>query len=124
MISVDLLHATRKNADESHIDFSINLWVLAEVSVGISVICTFMLPKFIEVEGPKVLSVFSRLARRFNFGRPFRVLAQGKEDTMVALQDLAPGDKIAMFERSSESDVVGSTNEDDGRERCPSYEGV
>lgn len=121
---VYLLRAARGDADESYNDFWINLWAFVEVSVGISVIGTFMLPKFIEAEGPKLLAVFSRLARPFTSGRRFGVLAQWKEDTMVASQELAPVDKVTMIEHSSEDDLGASTNHDHDMERCSSYEGV
>ena len=124
MMMVYLLRAARENADDSYDDFCIILWALAEVSIGVSVIGTFMLPKFIEAEGPKLLGVFSRLARPLTSGRRFGVLAQWKEDTMVASQELAPGDKVMMIEHSSESDLGASTNQDHDMERYPSYEGA
>ena len=124
MIMVYLLRAARGYADESYNDFWMNLWVLAEVSVGISVIGTFMLPKFIEAEGPKLLSVFSRLARLFTSRRRFGVLTQWKEDTMVASRELAPGDKVTMIVHSFESDLGASTNPDHDMERYTSYEGA
>ncbi len=124
MIMVYVLRAARSHADESYNDFRINIWAFVEVSVGVSVIGTFMLPKFLEAKGPKLLGVFSRLTRPFTSGRRFGVLVQWKGDIMVAPQELAPDDKITMMEHPSESDLEASTNHDDDVERYPSYEAV
>ena len=122
MILVNLLRAARE--DPSYNEFWMNLWVLAEIGVGISVVGTFMLPKFIDAEGPKLLGLFSRLLRPFAWGRRFGGLARWKEDTMVASPEVAPGDKVILVEHLSESDVGASANHDHDVERSASCEGV
>ena len=47
-----------------------------------------------------------------------------REDTMVASQELPPGDDVSMPKHSSESDLGSSTNHDHDVERYPSYESV
>ena len=121
---VYLLRAVQGDADKSFNDFRINISAFAEVSVGVSVIGTFMLPKFLEANCPKLLGVLSRFTRHFTSGRRFGVLVRWKGDTMVASQEFAHSDKITIVEQPSESDLEASTNHDDDMERYPSYEGV
>ncbi len=124
MIMVYVLRAARSHADESYNDFRINIWAFVEVSVGVSVIGTFMLPKFLEAKGPKLLGVLSGLTRPLTSKGCFGVLTKWREDEIVAPQELAPDDKITMIEHPSESDLEASTNHDDDVERYPSYEAV
>lgn len=55
------------NADVSYNSAWVGLWALAEISVGVSVTGTFLLPKFLEAEGPKLRGVL---------GRPFTSLTR------------------------------------------------
>lgn len=54
-----------KNADVTYNIPGEGLWIIAEVSFGLIVTCTFSLPKFIEAEGTKLRGVLSSLTRPF-----------------------------------------------------------
>ena len=124
MIMVNLVRAVGVNPDDSYINLWMRLWVLVEVSIGVSITGTFSLPKFIEAEGPKLRGVFLRLTRPLTFRRRSRIPAQWKKDERVTSQEGEPDDTFAMNEYSSERNLVASTNQDRDVERCPSYEDV
>ena len=108
-------------ADNSYNNFWMSLCVLAEVSIGVSITGTFILPKFIESEGPKLRAVFVRLTRPLTFRRRSGIPVQRKEDARVASEEREPDDTFAMHEHSSESDLVAYTNHDYDAEQRPSF---
>ena len=120
MIMVYLIRAA--NTDASYNDCWMGLWVLAEVSIGVSISGTFLLPKFFEAEGPKLRGVFSRLTRSLTFRRRSRIPVQWKEDARFASQEQEPDNTFAMNEHSSKNNLVAPTKHDRDVERCPSYE--
>ena len=67
MILFYLSRVSGSNADESYNSAWLGLWAFAEISVGVSVTGTFLLPKFLEAEGSKLRGVF---------GRPFTSLTR------------------------------------------------
>ena len=119
---VNVVRAVGGDPDDSYINLWMRLWVLAEVSIGVSITGTFSLPKFIEAEGPKLRGVFLRLTRPLTFGRRSGIPVQWKEDARVAAQEQEPGNTFALNEHSSKSHLVVSTKHDHDVERCPSYE--
>ena len=122
MIIVNLIRAVGEIADASYHETWMGLWVLAEVSIGVSIIGTFSLPKFVEAEGPKLRGVFSRLTRPLASQPRFGIPMQWKHDAIVASQELQPDDAFTKIEHSSENDLVASTNDDHDVEGRPSYE--
>ena len=124
MMMVYVARRVGENSDDSYNDFWMIQWVLAEVSIGVSITGTFSLPKFIEAEGPKLRAVCSRLTRPLVFGRRSAVPGQGKEDARIAPQEREPHDTFAMYEHSSESKLVASMINDRDVERCASDEEV
>ena len=93
----------RSFPDNSYNNYWMSLCVLAEVSIGVSITGTFSLPKFIEVEGPKLRAVFTRLTRPLTLRRRSANPVQGKEDVRVASEERELVDIFAMHEHSSES---------------------
>ena len=124
MIIVHLVRAVGENADTSYNETLMNLWVLAEVSIGVSITGTFSLPKFVESEGPKLRGVFSRLTRPLTSQHRLGIPMQRKGDARVASQEVQPDDAFTMIKHSAESDLVVSTNDDLDVEGRPSYEDV
>ena len=122
MIMVYVLRAVGGDPDNSYHNLWKGLWVLAEVSIGVSITGTFLLPKFIEAEGPKLRSVFLRLTRPLTFGRRSEIPVQRKEDARIASQERGPDNTFAMNEYSSQKNLVASTKHDRDVERCHSYE--
>ena len=99
------------NADVSYNSAWLGLWAFAEISVGVSVTGTFLLPKFLEAEGPKLRGVL---------GRPFTSLtrlsgrqwksptasSQGEEEQVVL-------DTVTVMmgrHSSSRSDTISSSS--------------
>lgn len=76
------------NGDVSYNSAWLGLWAFAEVSVGVSVTGTFLLPKFLEAEGPRLRGVLGRpltSLKRIS-GRQWKNLAassQGGEEEVV-----------------------------------------
>ena len=124
MIMINVLRAVSGNRDDSYINLWMRLWVLAEISIGVSITGTFSLPKFIEAEGPKLRAVFSRLTRSLTSGSRSSIPGQRKEDIKVAPQEREPDDTFAMYEHSSKSKLVASMNHDRDLEQCASDEDV
>lgn len=101
----------------------LGLWVIAEISLGITLVGTFLLPKFIEVEGPKLRGVFSNLARPFASlisGKRFGILMRRRKDEIASRE--VGLDTVTMI-RNLESDL-SSINRDRDIERYPSYEDI
>ena len=72
MIVVYLSQMSGSNADVSYNSAWLGLWALAEISVGVSVTGTFLLPKFLEAKGPKLRGLLGR-QRRSLFKSPIRM---------------------------------------------------
>lgn len=120
MIIVFLTRMGGENADVSYNTAWLGLWVFAEIALGITAACTFLLPKFIEAEGAKLRGVFSSLTRPFSSlarGGSSGIRTQSKGDTITS-QELTT-DTIKMLE-PSESELA-SVNRDHDVERCPSF---
>lgn len=122
MIIVYLARTGGENADVSYNAAWLGLWAVAEISFGITVTGTFLLPKFIEAEGTKLRSIFSSLTRSLPSltSRRFGSLIQWKKNRIVS-QEVAL-DTITMIGHS-ESDA-DSINRDQDVERFPFYEDV
>ena len=60
MIIIYLSRMSGSNGDVSYNSAWLGLWAFAEVSVGVSVTGTFLLPKFLEAEGPRLRGVLGR----------------------------------------------------------------
>ena len=120
MIIVFLTRMGGDNADVSYNTAWLGLWVFAEIGLGITAACTFLLPKFIEAEGTKLRGVFSSLTRPFSSltrGGSSGIRTQSKSGT-IASEEVTT-DTIKML-RHSESDLP-STHRDHDVERCPSF---
>ena len=123
MIIVYLDRMGGHNADVSYNTAWGGMWAFAEISLGITVTGTLLLPKFIQAEGAKLRGIFSSLTR------PFTSLMSGgslgtsmqARNSIPAAQDVTL-DTINMIRRS-ESDI-GTTSGDRDVERYPSYEGI
>lgn len=111
------------NADVTYNTAWLGLWVFAEISFGITVTGTFLLPKFIEARGTKLRSFFLSLTRpltSLTSGRSFGNLLQSKKGTTAA-QEVSL-DTVTIVGHS-ENDLE-FTNPDPDMERYPSYEGA
>lgn len=71
MILFYLSRTSGSNGDVSYNTAWLGLWAFAEISVGVSVTGTFLLPKFLEAEGPRLRGVL-----RGVLGRPFTSLTR------------------------------------------------
>lgn len=124
MIIVYVTRLGGVNADVSYNTAWQGFWAFAEISLGITVTCTFSLPKFIEARGTKLRGIFSSLTRASTSlmpGGSFRILRQSKKDTTASPEEVAL-DRVNIV-GCSESDL-SSTDGDQDIERYPSYEGV
>ena len=64
-----ILYVARQDGATADISYNVawmGLWAYAEIGLGIIVICTLSLPKFIEVKGKKVRIYFSGITRPFS----------------------------------------------------------
>ncbi|KAL9613858.1 MAG: hypothetical protein Q9204_008868 [Flavoplaca sp. TL-2023a] len=64
-----ILYVSRQDGTTADISYNVawmGLWAYAEIGLGIIVICTLSLPKFIEVKGQKVLVFFSGIIQPFS----------------------------------------------------------
>ena len=123
MIIVYVTRLGGENADVSYNTAWQGLWAFAEISLGIIVACTFLLPKFIEAKGTKLRGVLSSLTRPFtslSSGWSFGILMQSKKDTTPSHEVTL--DRVTMI-GNSESDLPFATRDQD-MERYPSYGGV
>ena len=109
MILFYLSRLSGSNADESYNSAWLGLWAFAEISVGISVTGTFLLPKFLEAEGPKLRGIlvqpFTSLRRMS--GR------QWKDPTVSSQEEMVMLDTVAMVpgrHSSSKSDPMTSSS--------------
>ena len=117
-----IYYVTRLSGTTADVTYNIawmGLWVFAEISFGITVTGTFLLPKFIEAKGTKLLNVYSSLTRpltsltsKLSFG----TLLQSRKGT-VASQDISL-DTITII-GNSENDLALAEPES-----RPSYEGT
>ncbi len=117
MIIIYLYRMGGPNADISYNVCWLGLWVFAEISFGITVTGTFLLPKFIEAEGARLRGAFSSLTRPLTSLTSGSSFGASKKDTSAS-QDVTL-DTITMI-GGSESDGASSRHEMDV-ERCPSY---
>ena len=124
MMMVYVIRGVDQNSDHSYNDFWMILWVLVEVSIGVSILGTFSLPKFIEAKGPKLRGFFLHLTRPLTFGRRSAAPVQRMEDARVTPEERKSSDTFATYEHSSESKLVAFMNHDRDVERCASDEDV
>lgn len=64
-----ILYVSRQDGSTADISYNVawmGLWAYAEIGLGIIVICTLSLPKFIEVKGKKVRIFLSGITRPFS----------------------------------------------------------
>lgn len=64
-----ILYVSRQSGARADISYNVawmGLWVYAEIGLGLIVICTLSLPKFIEVEGQKLRLFLSSTTRSFS----------------------------------------------------------
>ena len=119
-----IFYVTRLDGPNADVTYNIawmGLWVFAEISFGITVTGTFLLPKFIEARGAKLCSVYFSVTRpltsltsKLSFGN----LLQSRKDTEVT-QDVSL-DTVAIA-GNSENDP-GFANPDQDMESHPSSE--
>ena len=111
------------NADVSYNTAWQGLWLFAEISFGIIVTCTLLLPKFLEAKGAKLRGIFSSLTRPFaSFGSSgsFSIHRRSSKDKAGSCE--ATVDSVVMVGRAGSE--TSSTNGDRDIEMCPSSEGV
>ena len=111
------------NADVSYNTAWQGLWAFAEISFGIIVTCTLLLPKFLEAKGAKLRGAFSYLTRpfaSFGSGGSFGILMRSSKDNAGSRE--ATFDRIVMVGRAESE--TSSTNRDQAIETYPSYEGA
>ena len=65
MIIVYIFRSNGADADVSYNTEGLGLWALAELTLGIIVACTFLLPKFFEAKGSSLRGLLSSFARPF-----------------------------------------------------------
>lgn len=120
-----IIYVTRlggENADVSYNTAWQGLWAFAEISLGIVVICTFSLPKFIEAKGKMLRGLLSSLTRPFTSltsGLSLGALTQLKKDTSASREVTL--DRVAVT-GNSESELP-FTNRDYNIDIHPSREG-
>ena len=122
MIIIYLARTGGENPDVSYNALWLGLWALAEISLGITVTGTFLLPKFIEARGTKLRNILSNLIRPFTSltsGMSFEILTQSKKDT-IGSQELILDPIMA---RHSDNSLV-FTNGDQDVERYPNHKGI
>lgn len=111
MISIYLSRASASNADASYNSAWLVLWALAEISVGISVTGTFLLPKFLEAEGPKLRGVLARpfmsLTRISGKQWKKRTVSSQEEEEEVVLESVTV---VMGRQSSSKSDTMTSSS--------------
>ena len=91
MIIVYVTRLGGVNADVSYNTAWQGFWAFAEISLGITVTCTFSLPKFIEAKGTKLRGAFSSLTRPSTSVMPggsFKILRQSKKDTTASQEEV------------------------------------
>ena len=111
------------NADVSYNTAWQGLWLFAEISFGIIVICTLLLPKFLEAKGAKLRGIFSSLTRifaSFGSGGSFSFNMRSSKDKAGSCE--ATVDSVVMV-GSAESET-SSTDSDRDIEMYRSSEGV
>ena len=76
MIIVYLVRVKGPDADVSYNFAWMGLWAVAEVTLGITVACTFFLPKFFKAKGAQLRGFFSSLTRPFLPNKVLGIQAQ------------------------------------------------
>lgn len=64
-----ILYVSRQSGAKADVSYNVawmGLWAYAEIGLGLIVICTLSLPKFIEVKRKKLRLFFSRITRSFS----------------------------------------------------------
>ena len=110
-----ILYVTRLDGTNADVSYNIawmGLWVFAEISFGITVTGTFLLPKFIEAKGTKLHGYFLGLTRSFGNLLPSKKGSSAVEEVTL--------DTVTIMGHS-ENDF---TYPDRDMERYPSSEGV
>ena len=110
MILFYLSRFSGSNADISYNSAWLGLWAFAEISVGLSVTGTFLLPKFLEAEGPKLRDVLGRPLTSLTriSGRQWKNLtASSQEEERVTLDTVT---MIMGRHSSSRSDTITSSS--------------
>lgn len=123
MIIYSILQVAAVNANNSYWTAWLGLWAFAEISLGLVMTGTFMLPKFFEVKGSRIRIFFS------SFTRHFTSLGSGSSPgtdirsrrTRVASQDEVGLDSMPLG-KPSKSDCSLSNHTYD-IERLPSHDG-
>ena len=113
MIIVYVTRLGGPTADVSYNTAWQGLWAFAEISFGITVTGTFLLPKFIEAEGKKIRGLFSSLTRPFTSltsGSSFGIRLQSKKDSTAPHEVTL--DTVRIIGRS-ESDLSFANPEQD-----------
>jgi len=125
MIILYVIRLGETNADVSYNSAWQGLWAIAELSLGIIVICTFSLPRFFEARGTMLRNALSSLLQPFTSlrsgtGLSFRTRTQSQNDS-AGSRGTRPG--RATINVPSESDLP-LNNRDSDIESHPSYEGA
>lgn len=98
MIIYYILLMSGAKADISYNTAWMGLWVLAEISLGIIVSCTFSLPRFVEAEGPRFRTVYRSVTKPLTSIPGFgSLLAYSKIDSSLsntATQDVVALDQV------------------------------
>ncbi|KAL8913226.1 MAG: hypothetical protein Q9171_001940 [Xanthocarpia ochracea] len=64
-----ILYVSRQSGAKADVSYNVawmGLWAYAEIGLGLIVICTLSLPKFVEVKGKKLRLFFSNMTRTFS----------------------------------------------------------
>ena len=114
MIIIYLSRMSGSNGDVSYNSAWLGLWAFAEVSVGVSVTGTFLLPKFLEAEGPRLRGVLGRPLTSLQriSGRQWKNLAassQGEEEEEDVVLDTVTV-IMGRHSSSSRSDTMTSSS--------------
>ena len=111
------------DADVSYNTAWQGLWAFAEITFGIIVTCTLLLPKFLEAKGARMRGILSSLQRpftSFGSGGSFSILMRSSRDKAGSRE--ATIDRVGMVGRAESE--TSSTNRGQDTETHPSYEGV
>ena len=114
MILIYLSRTAGPNADVSYNSAWLGLWALAEISIGVGVTGTFLLPKFLDAEGAKVREILGRPVRSLRriSGRRWKELTasstEGGEEEEVVLDTVSV--VMGRHPSSSRSDMMTSSS--------------
>lgn len=109
MMFTHVVRMEGKAADASYNALWMTLWAYAEISLGIIVICTLTLPKFIDAKGKKLWGTFTKLARALKSCAPSKTLVRLSKLTSsgAATRDR----EVAVHQFDSETGSSHSTND-------------